>query len=60
MSESGDYSSSGYVGSHDFTSARTHFRDVHVGRSFAAAVDAGKRSSDLVPKRLATKSSAPL
>jgi len=58
MSESGDYSPGPWAG-HDFSSARRSY-DAYVGRSYDAAVTAGKATKDLIPDRIATNSSAPL
>lgn len=58
MSESGDYSPGVWKG-HDFVSARRSY-DAHVGRSYDAAVSAGKGTKDLIAENVSTKSSAPL
>jgi len=58
MSESGDYSPGVWKG-HDFASARRTY-DAHVGRSYDAAVTAGKGTKDLIAENVKTDSSAPL
>jgi hypothetical protein len=58
MSESGDYSPGVWAG-HDFSSARRSY-DAYVGRSYDAAVTAGKRTKDLIAENVTTKSSSPL
>jgi hypothetical protein len=54
MSESGDYSPGVWKG-HDFTSARRAY-DSHVGRSYDAAVSAGKATKDLIEPNPTTES----
>jgi len=58
MSESGDYSPGVWKG-HDFASARRTY-DAYVGRSYSAAVSAGKGTKDLIAENVKTDSSAPL
>lgn len=58
MSESGDYNPGVWSG-HDFASARRSY-DAYVGRSYDAAVSAGKGSKDLIASDVSTKSTAPL
>lgn len=58
MSESGDYSPGVWKG-HDFTSARRTY-DAHVGRSYDAAVSAGKGTKDLIAENVRTDSTAPV
>lgn len=58
MSESGDYSPGVWSG-HDFASARKTY-DAHVGRSYDAAVSAGKGTKDLIAENVKTTSTAPL
>lgn len=58
MSESGDYSPGVWKG-HDFASARRTY-DAYVGRSYDAAVTAGKGTKDLIAENVKTNSSAPL
>jgi hypothetical protein len=58
MSESGDYSPGVWSG-HDFSSARRSY-DVHAGRSYDAAVSAGKGTKDLIAEDVKTDSTAPL
>jgi len=58
MSESGDYSPGVWAG-HDFKSARKTY-DAYVGRSYDAAVSAGKGTKDLIAENVQTDSSAPL
>lgn len=58
MSESGDYTPRIWK-DHDFGSARAHY-DRHVGRSYADAKVAGKKTTDVLPKNITTQSSAPL
>ena len=58
MSESGDYSPGVWKG-HDFASARKGY-DAYVGRSYSAAVSAGKGTKDLIAENVTTNSSAPL
>jgi hypothetical protein len=58
MSESGDYNPGVWKG-HDFASARKSY-DAYVGRSYDAAVTAGKATKDLICENCKTDSSAPL
>lgn len=58
MSESGDYSPGVWKG-HDFASARRTY-DAYVGRSYDAAVTAGKGTRDLIAENVKTDSTAPL
>lgn len=58
MSESGDYDPGPWRG-YDFKSAKKTY-DVHVGRSYDAAVSKGKKGEDLVAKVLSTDSESPL
>lgn len=58
MSESGDYNPGPWAG-HDFSSARRTY-DAYVGRSYDAAVSAGKGTKDLIAENVTTDSSAPL
>jgi hypothetical protein len=58
MSESGDYSPGVWKG-HDFASARRTY-DAHVGRSYDAAVSAGKGTKDLITDQVRTESTAPV
>lgn len=60
MSEAGDFTPAHWGGGgHDFKSAYKAY-DVHAGRSYDTAKKAGKKLADLLPKKLSTKSSAPL
>ena len=58
MSESGDYSPGVWSG-HDFASARRAY-DVTAGRSYDAAVSAGKATNDLIAKNVKTDSTSPV
>ena len=58
MSESGDYNPGVWKG-HDFASARRTY-DAHVGRSYDAAVSAGKGTKDLIAENVKTDSTSPL
>lgn len=58
MSESGDYSPGVWVG-HDFASARRAY-DASAGRSYDAAVTAGKATKDLITEDVKTNSTAPV
>jgi len=58
MSESGDYDPGEWKG-HDFGSAKKSY-DVHVGRSYDDAVDAGKDKKDFLAPTLKTDSESPL
>lgn len=58
MSESGDYSPGVWAG-HDFKSARKSY-DVYAGRSYDAAVSAGKGTKDLITETCETNSTSPL
>lgn len=58
MSESGDYSPSGWAG-HDFANARRSYRD-YADTSLSRAVKSGKTVDDLVPVSMSTKSSSPV
>src|SRR3989344_223011 len=58
MSEGGDYDPGPWKG-YDFGSAKATY-DVHVGRSYDAAVSAGKSRDSLVAKTLSTESESPL
>ena len=58
MSESGDYSPGVWAG-HDFSSARRAY-DVTAGRSYDAAVSAGKAAKDLIADNVKTDSTAPV
>lgn len=58
MSESGDYTPGVWAG-HDFSSARRSY-DAYVGRSYDAAVSAGKSTRDLIAADVTTNSTAPL
>lgn len=58
MSESGDYSPGVWSG-HDFASARKSY-DATAGRSYDAAVSAGKATKDLIAENVETESTCPL
>jgi len=58
MSESGDYSPGVWKG-HDFASARRAY-DVSAGRSYDAAVSAGKAAKDLIADDVKTDSTSPV
>lgn len=58
MSESGDYSPGVWSG-HDFASARKTY-DATAGRSYDAAVGAGKATKDLIAENVETESTSPL
>jgi len=58
MSESSDYDPGPWTG-YDFRSARASY-DAYAGRSYDVAVSKNVVKTDLIPKRIETKSSAPL
>ncbi|MEK7628567.1 MAG: hypothetical protein AAB421_04080 [Patescibacteria group bacterium] len=60
MSETGDFTPAHWGGTgHDFKSAYRAY-DAHAGRSYASAKSAGKKLTDMLPKRLSTDSPSPL
>lgn len=59
MSEAGDYSPSGWAGSHDFTKTKAVYRD-YAYKSYSKAVRSGKTLKDLVPVFIETDSKNPI